>query len=609
MPKRSFVLAAVTATAAATFAGALSVTPAAAGELSPVPGHSHGKKVFPTQASAHAQAKRAGGAATGSGLLRYGGGVDGIGVTTGQEKVYLVFWGSQWGSSGTDANGDTTLTGDPKGVAPRLQRLFKGLGTSGEKWSGVMTQYCEAVAAGSTTCPSDAPHVAYPTGVSLAGVWLDSSVAVPSQATEHALAVEAVTAASHFGNTSADLNRNAQYVVVSPTGTHPDGFNLSGSGFCAWHDWNGDTTLTGGAATSTVGDVAFTNLPYIPDAGTSCGQSYVNAGTAGALDGLTIVEGHEYSETITDQNPAGGWTDVQGYENADKCSWVGTGGTGGAQNVAFATGSYAMQATYSNDAAGCQIAHPIVTNGPPANTVTVTNPGNQTGTVGTAASLQIQATDSANSPLTYSASGLPAGLSIDTASGLISGTPTTAGNSSVTVTATDATNASGSASFGWSVSTVGGTCTPGQLLGNPGFETGTPEPWASTVGVLDNTTAQPAHTGTWKAWLNGFGKTHTDTLSQTVTVPTGCSSYTLSFWLHITSAETSRVKAVDKLTVQVGTTTLATYSNVNRTTGYVQKTFNLASYAGKTVTLKFTGVENSSRQTSFLIDDAAVTVA
>ncbi|HZR51964.1 MAG TPA: glycoside hydrolase family 11 protein [Streptosporangiaceae bacterium] len=86
------------------------------------------------------------------------------------------------------------------------------------------------------------------------------------------------------------------------------------------------------------------------------------------------------------------------------------------------------------------------------NTVTVTNPGSQSGTVGTAESVQIHATDSAGAALTYSASGLPAGLSINSATGLISGTPTTSGSSSVTVTATDSTGATGSATFTWSVS-------------------------------------------------------------------------------------------------------------------------------------------------------------
>jgi hypothetical protein len=88
-----------------------------------------------------------------------------------------------------------------------------------------------------------------------------------------------------------------------------------------------------------------------------------------------------------------------------------------------------------------------------SNTVTVTSPGNQAGTVGTAASLQIQATDSAaGQTLTYAATGLPAGLSIGSSTGLITGTPTTAGASTVTVTVTDGTGASGSATFTWTIS-------------------------------------------------------------------------------------------------------------------------------------------------------------
>ena len=106
------------------------------------------------------------------------------------------------------------------------------------------------------------------------------------------------------------------------------------------------------------------------------------------------------------------------------------------------------------------------------NTVTVTNPGSQTGTVGTAASLQIKATDSASGQtLTYAAAGLPAGLSISSSTGLISGTPTTAGSSSVTVTVTDGTGAKGTASFTWTISSgsSAGACqvtyTPDQWQG------------------------------------------------------------------------------------------------------------------------------------------------
>jgi hypothetical protein len=170
-----------------------------------------------------------------------------------------------------------------------------------------------------------------------------------------------VAAAAHFGNGTPAANRSAQYVIVSPTGTHPDGFNSASGDFCAWHDDTEDPSLPGGAVSSSpAGDLAFTNLPYVPDAGSSCGSNYVNAGPAGALDGLTIVAGHEYAETVTDQNPAGGWVDADGFENADKCAWNGVGGSTGAQNGTLGTGRFALQATWSNDARACQVSHPVV---------------------------------------------------------------------------------------------------------------------------------------------------------------------------------------------------------------------------------------------------------
>ena len=348
LSRRAGLVAATTLTLAV--AGFAAGTPAsAATPASPASNHPASQRVLmPTRNAAAAPAARAT-------PLRYGGAVDGIGVTTGSPKVYVVFYGSQWGTVGTNSSGYTTLSGDAKGMAPRLQAMYKGLGTNGELWSGVMTQYCEGVARLATSCTTGSTHVAYPTSNALAGVWVDESVASPSNATAFQLGTEAVHAAAHFGNTTAAANRNAQYVIVSPSGTHPDGFNTASGNFCAWHDYNGDPFV---GVTSPYGDIAFTNAPYVTDLGASCGQSYVNAGSAGALDGVTIVMGHEYSETITDQNPAGGWTDRTGAENADKCAWIGVGGTGGAQNVAFSTGSFAMQGTWSNDSNNCRISHP-----------------------------------------------------------------------------------------------------------------------------------------------------------------------------------------------------------------------------------------------------------
>ncbi|MFD8083854.1 alkaline phosphatase family protein [Kitasatospora sp. NPDC059722] len=240
--------------------------------------------------------------------------------------------------------------------------------------------------------------------------------------------------------------------------------------------------------------------------------------------------------------------------------------------------------------------------------VSVTAPGNQAGTVGTPASLQIRATDTAGGTLGYAATGLPAGLSVNASTGLISGTPTTAGASAVTVTATDSTGPSGSTSFTWTVSPAGTGCpSPGQLLGNPGFENGnSPAPWKATSGVINNDLAsEPAHSGNWDAWLDGYGSAHTDTLSQSVTVPAGCKA-ALGFWLHIDTAKTTGT-ADDTLTVTANGSTLATYSNLDAANGYTQRTLDLSAYAGKSVTLTFTGVENSSAdQTGFVIDDTTL---
>jgi hypothetical protein len=166
-----------------------------------------------------------------------------------------------------------------------------------------------------------------------------------------------------------------------------------------------------------------------------------------------------------------------------------------------------------------------------------------------------------------------------------------------------------------STSGGGGGCTASQLIGNPGFETGAASPWSLSSGVLNNSSSEPAHSGSWDAWLDGYGTTHTDTASQSVTIPSTCTTATFSFYLHIDTAETTTSTAFDTLKVQVlnssGTvlSTLATYSNLNHISGYAQHSFSLASFIGQKITLKFTGSEDSSLQTSFVLDDNALNVS
>jgi hypothetical protein len=625
-----------------------------------------------------------------------------------KSQVYLIFYGNQWGSSSTDGNGNMAFSSDSAGAASVAQQMFKGIGTNNELWSAELTQWCDGagVATGAVSCPTNTPasqFIPYQSGGVLAGVWYDNSGASPQTASGNQLGTEALAAAHHFGNTTAAANRHSYYVIMSPTGTNPDSYQ---GAYCAWHDYNGDTTLTGGAVSSDVGDFAFSNQPYNIDSGAGCGVGFVNS--PGTTDGYSITLGHEWHETLSDQNPAGGWTNhvagssFNGQENSDECAWLSPGTAGGAANISFGGfGTYSEQASWSNDTNSCAISHPIVSHGGgtetvsvtnPGNqnstvntaisnlqisatdssgkaltysatglpaglaisssglisgtptatgtssvtvtatsgtasgstsftwtvnpasveTVTVTNPGSQTGTVGTAVSKQITATDSQGKALTYSATGLPAGLSISS-SGLISGTPTTAATSSVTVTASSGT-ASGNTTFSWVVNPVSGGCTAAQLFGNPGFETGSAAPWTATPAVIDSSSSEPPHSGSWKAWLDGYGTTHTDSIVQRVTIPASCKSATASFWLHIDTAETTTSTQYDKLQVQVlnsaGTVvgTLATFSNLNHATGYQSHSYSLNSYIGQTISIKFLGTEDSSLQTSFVVDDTALNV-
>jgi zinc metalloprotease ZmpA len=163
--------------------------------------------------------------------------------------------------------------------------------------------------------------------------------------------------------------------------------------------------------------------------------------------------------------------------------------------------------------------------------------------------------------------------------------------------------------------TCGGTTTPpptgGNILGNPGFESGATT-WTGTAGPITNNTGRPARTGSWKLWLGGNGSAGTETVNQTVTVPSTATAATLSYWIRTDTAEsgstaydTRRVQVVDGSTA----TTLRSFSNVGTNATYTQYSHNLTAYKGKTVTIRFTMTEDSSLQTSFVVDDTALNVS
>jgi Zn-dependent metalloprotease len=176
----------------------------------------------------------------------------------------------------------------------------------------------------------------------------------------------------------------------------------------------------------------------------------------------------------------------------------------------------------------------------------------------------------------------------------------------VTDSATTPTTAT-SAAATLTVSSTGGST---ERVTNGSFESGTTG-WAGTTGVIGAYSGQTAYDGTRFAWLGGNGTTASETITQAVVIPSTATSANLSFALHIDTAETGST-AYDKLVVTVknssGTVlgTLATYSNVNAASGYQIRSFSLLPYKGQTVTLSFAMTEDSSLQTSFVVDKVSV---
>ena len=213
---------------------------------------------------------------SGAGPLLYGGGP----VQT-APHLYVVFWGSAWTSS----------AGDPNAIQGPLKTFYGAIG--GHSWINSVTQYTQ----------SNGQHAGNAGNIFM-GSYVDTTSSPLPVPQDSDIAAEAVKAAAHFG----DYSPSAAYVVALPHNVIPVGFEVQ---YCAWH-----------SSTATArGTIAFTNLPYLPDAGSSCGQGSVNK--PGTIDGVSIVAGHEQGETESDPFPSTGWTDASGAENGDKCAWTG----------------------------------------------------------------------------------------------------------------------------------------------------------------------------------------------------------------------------------------------------------------------------------------------
>ncbi|MER5639072.1 RICIN domain-containing protein [Kitasatospora sp. NPDC002227] len=215
--------------------------------------------------------------------------------------------------------------------------------------------------------------------------------------------------------------------VPSATGSALESWTFAANGDGSYRITNSGSGQVLGVDSGTTTGRAWGARPTVTAAGGTVGQQwFVLPGGSGALRlvnrysglvlGLSGVTGR-----LAETTPGRNWTDTSG-------SSVGGGRTAAEQTLT------------------------LTATGAAPETVTIGNPGNQNGTVGTAVSVQLTATDSAGKALTYSASGLPAGLSVSP-SGLISGTPTGGTVSTVTLTASSGT-ASGSTGLTWTVTPV-----------------------------------------------------------------------------------------------------------------------------------------------------------
>jgi hypothetical protein len=336
--------------------------------------------------------------------------------------VYLLLWGPNWS---TDPGQATSAT--------YLENFYAGLGvTPQDIYSGITSQYGDS---------SGNPAF---TGSVLVSTTQDTSTP-PTGATQAQIAAEADAFATTQGIT--DL-ADAQIVVATQSGTCPAGFDAavcpSGGTYCAWHSSSNEPYI---------------NLPYLLDAGTACGEDFVN--TTGTDDGFSLVGGDEYADTITDPVPTGSatsnpaWVDtgdtVSGGQIAGKCAFGQTWSAGAPDtDMALSTGSFAMPSLWSNAAGGCVMSTVA------KDTVTITSPGSVSGTVGSTVNLQLKGSSSGSYLITWRAASLPAGLALNSHTGLISGSPSTPGVYGVTVTVTDETGASRAVSFNWTVTPQGG---------------------------------------------------------------------------------------------------------------------------------------------------------
>jgi hypothetical protein len=228
-------------------------------------------------------------------------------------KLYLILWGYN-------------TYGDPNGVKPLIKAYARAIGGSG--YNNIYTQYY--MKSGSQTINIKNERKQF------GGGWEDDTNPVPSHPSDAQVAAEALAGVAHFG-----YDANGSYVVATPHGHSSPGF---GSSYCAYHS---NTSYNSKL-------VSYTNLPYMPDAGGNCGANFIGppSDESGADEGVTIVEGHEYGESVTDPIPGASWYNNQGGEIGDLCAWTNI------QNDPYHNKTYTAQPMFSNASQSCVHTYP-----------------------------------------------------------------------------------------------------------------------------------------------------------------------------------------------------------------------------------------------------------
>jgi hypothetical protein len=235
-------------------------------------------------------------------LLNYFGGP----VLT-EPKAYIIFWGYE-------------KYGDPDNVAKLLKAYCKAQGGSGH--NNIYTQYYETIGGQNT-------YISNPKD-QCGGIWDDEMDAVPQYPTDAQVAQEALAGVGKFG-----YDPNGLYVVATPNGRSGQGF---GTQWCGYHSagYNGSQLL------------AYANLPYMPNAGSACGANAIPPpkDESGADEGVTIVEGGQYGDSITDPDPGSSWYNFE-YGEIGLCGWQDL------ENDKFGKKSYTTAAMFSNATESC----------------------------------------------------------------------------------------------------------------------------------------------------------------------------------------------------------------------------------------------------------------